>query len=168
MLGAIYGGRKAADTAFIELGRYVSSAGEDAAKPPESRARDKPEQAFTAGAQKEDRAFTWLTESEAPLESLLEEALVESLGVLRNGSQLRQALESVERLPKTGVSDEFRVRRILAEAVIKCALWRGESRGAHTRLDYPESDEACRRTTAAVFEDGQIQISYIDIPELRQ
>ena len=42
---------------------------------------------------------------------------------------------------------ELRAMLTTAEAVVRAALGRGESRGAHQRLDFPDSDERLRRGT---------------------
>lgn len=55
---------------------------------------------------------------------------------------------------------------LLAKAMLESALHRTESRGAHMRLDFPDTDESQRKTSVAAY-NGEIHISYEDIPEER-
>ena len=47
----------------------------------------------------------------------------------------------------------------LAEAMIESALFRKESRGAHTREDYPKRDPAFRGAVTAALVSGKLEIS---------
>jgi len=89
----------------------------------------------------------------------LRDLLWEHAGILREDASLRaglDALESVSRKaadmdvgPITSESFEFAVDAgfmlVAAEAVLRGALEREESRGAHHRTDYPDVDPAWRR-----------------------
>ena len=89
----------------------------------------------------------------------LRDLLWEHAGILRDDASLRaglDALESVSRKaadmdvgPITSESFEFAVDAgfmlVAAEAVLRGALEREESRGAHYRTDYPDVDPAWRR-----------------------
>ena len=89
----------------------------------------------------------------------LRDLLWEHAGILRDDASLRaglDALESVSRKaadmdvgPITSESFEFAVDAgfmlVAAEAVLRGALEREESRGAHHRTDYPDVDPAWRR-----------------------
>jgi len=56
---------------------------------------------------------------------------------------------------------------MLGRAMLLGALARKESRGAHCRTDYPERDEAFRKTTVATLAHGEIAIGFQAIPERR-
>ena len=48
-----------------------------------------------------------------------------------------------------------------SEAVLKGALARDESRGAHYKPDFPERDDAnWLKTTRASYKDGRIELNY--------
>jgi succinate dehydrogenase/fumarate reductase flavoprotein subunit len=80
--------------------------------------------------------------------------LFEKLGIIRNGYAIKKAYEKIEEMrenffqkndekdstlqEKLECLNAFDIARVLA----KSALYREESRGAHFRLDYPESDHA--------------------------
>ena len=53
----------------------------------------------------------------------------------------------------------------LAEAMLQCALARKESRGAHYREDYPEREEAYRKTLLVNNADDGIKLTFRDLPE---
>ena len=62
-----------------------------------------------------------------------------------------------------GLSGAMKAELLLARAILMCALARKESRGAHARQDYPDTDEAWRKTTRAIWQEGRIQITYEEI-----
>ena len=71
----------------------------------------------------------------------------------------------LDALPVSGEREAIRLD--LARAMLLSAIHRTESRGAHWRSDYPDKDEAQRKTTLATIRDGRISIEYRDIPERR-
>ncbi len=93
------------------------------------------------------------------LVSELQDLMWNHAGILREEESLRAGLEGVQRLqqkagemavgPLTSDSFEFAVdfqfMLIAAEAVLRSALERTESRGAHYRTDHPETDPDWRR-----------------------
>jgi succinate dehydrogenase / fumarate reductase flavoprotein subunit len=89
----------------------------------------------------------------------LQDLLWEHAGILRDQDSLRAGLDELDRLrerasdinvgPITSDSFEFAVdigfMLTAAEAVLRGALQRTESRGAHYRTDYPDTDSDWRR-----------------------
>ena len=90
----------------------------------------------------------------------LNKVMQETMGVVRNENTLLNGIQTVQAL--TGNLP------LLGMAVLKSALARKESRGAHWREDYPKSnDDDYLKTTVARFDGKQIQISFVPVPERR-
>lgn len=102
----------------------------------------------------------------------LAKILSKGLGIIRDETGIDEALRELDafgrRLQQSGKRTETEKRRLkLAEAMLLCARERKESRGAHTRADFPaRDDENWQKTTAAVFKEGKIHISFREIPLL--
>ena len=96
------------------------------------------------------------------------DTLYGALGIRRDGGRMADALHSLYRLAQVGPCSGPEMRRLLlAEAVLRSALYREESRGAHYRVDFPERDDAQRKTTVASCHFSQVMIRYRDIPAAR-
>ena len=89
-------------------------------------------------------------------EEELEKALFGGLGIVRSEKDILSALEKIR-----NISEPFNARIFFAEAVLLSALERRESRGAHYREDYPETDENCKKTTVAKLDiqNGEYKIN---------
>ena len=72
----------------------------------------------------------------------------EKLGIIRNGDDLRAALDRLDSLPLGPTSSptrgafELRNMVCVAQLIARCALERRESRGGHFRADFPAKDDA--------------------------
>lgn len=140
MLGALYGGRRAAETILF----------------------DKPL----------DACQVQIVEGEEPLAepaspawiAQVSQILLGGLGIVRNEAQLTAALDALRALHPQNPREENRLH--LAEAMLRSALERRESRGAHYREDYPEKQEAFRKMTLAEY-NGSVRISFRALPERR-
>ena len=70
----------------------------------------------------------------------LRRTMTDLVGVVRSGEGLRQALKEIARLEAAyGASPSFLNMCATATLIAGCALMREESRGAHERLDFPET-----------------------------
>jgi succinate dehydrogenase/fumarate reductase flavoprotein subunit len=107
----------------------------------------------------------------------LREILLAGMGIVREEEGMQKALDQVLALKeeaekdlqgqKTGRNLRDKNRIHLAEAMLRSALARRESRGAHYRSDYPEKDEEYRKTAVAEWKDGRACITYRPLPERR-
>lgn len=158
LLGAIFGGRTAADSAMEDLSGQTSPF--------------RPDEKMLTFAYWLGNKSTGL--SIAVLRKALNQILQKSLGIERNEKDMRLGLEQVQELraqtdglydPNATIdeNDGFLKSLCLAEAILESALNRKESRGAHTRSDYPEERESYRKTTLAVYKNGKIHISLVPI-----
>ncbi|MBR1780597.1 MAG: FAD-binding protein, partial [Oscillospiraceae bacterium] len=92
----------------------------------------------------------------------LGDILFSGLGILRDQETMEGALERLSAL-------EPSPRVTLGRAMLCSALARRESRGAHTRTDFPErDDQQYQRTTVAVCGGEGIEISFREIPARRE
>jgi len=107
------------------------------------------------------------------LQSELQRLMWEKAGPFRMGQKLAAALAEIEEmkeqeLPRLAISDQdsynldlhdgFELRAMLttAEAVVRSALARTESRGAHQREDFPDSDPKFLQNQIVELQAGQM------------
>ncbi len=93
------------------------------------------------------------------------------LGIIRNEETIQNALEELDKLTEK-VKREYDSSAeeaenqalvdccLLGKAMLLCARERRESRGAHTRSDYPAESEMYEKQTIAEFAEGKIQIHF--------
>jgi succinate dehydrogenase / fumarate reductase flavoprotein subunit len=111
------------------------------------------------------------------------------VGIFRNEDDLKQGLSGLEQLkervrrvrvegsrlfnPGWHLARDLKSMLMVSEAVAVSALARQESRGAHSRIDYPNYDEAWAAKNNIVARDGeQLKLTQMSIPgmpaELKQ
>ncbi len=139
LLGAIYGGMAAARSAALWASEHRE-----------------PEQLGPVTPQPETPGF----------QAKLGDILYGGLAILRDEATLTGALSRLEELSSATLTEAERRRLELGRAMLLSALERRESRGAHTRTDFPErNDGQFRKTTVAAIRNGAVQISFIPVPE---
>ncbi|MFQ5791028.1 MAG: fumarate reductase/succinate dehydrogenase flavoprotein subunit, partial [Acidobacteriota bacterium] len=100
----------------------------------------------------------------------LQELMQNHVGIARDETGLRRALEEIEKLkdrvrrvsvkgnreynPGWNTALDLKSLLIVSEAAARAGLERRESRGAHTRLDFPQSDAEWERMEVVVRRDG--------------
>jgi succinate dehydrogenase / fumarate reductase, flavoprotein subunit len=117
-----------------------------------------------------------------PLSRRLRDALWEGCGVVRDADGLERTLDVIDDL--RSVLDDVDVREtsqgwedlarlhalraglVAAEATVRGALTRTESRGAHNRRDHPEPDDEQRHTIVCTLEDGELVQSTKPVPDV--
>ncbi|MBR1534128.1 MAG: FAD-binding protein [Ruminococcus sp.] len=140
LLGAIYGGRVAADSALD------STCKETASLNPVSPYSD----VSPAVAQR------------------ISDILYASLPIMRNEQVMQNAEKELTDMLNGKCTEAEKNRLYLALAMVQSAINRRESRGAHKRTDYPErDDEHYRKSSIASLRDGQVVLTLRDIPERR-
>lgn len=113
----------------------------------------------------------------------LQETMQNLVGIIRTEVELKQALNDIgeleERASKVGIeghrqynpgwhlSIDLRSMLTVAEAVTKAALERKESRGGHTRNDYPGMDPEFGKVNVRVRrQDDGIVVEQIPLPQM--
>ena len=150
MLGALYGGKVAAESVTLTCKG-------------ESLHSDEPVDLGLAPTQwREERMV-------APVQvERLCSVLWEGLGIAREETVLSSAAKGLEELLAGDLTPWERNRTLLGKAIVSSALARQESRGAHYRTDFPRRDDAqFQKTTVTVCRDGAIDIVFRPIPERR-
>jgi succinate dehydrogenase / fumarate reductase, flavoprotein subunit len=123
------------------------------------------------------------TENPFALHEELQEVMGTHAGIARTGDQLGQGLEKILALQRraeqmhVGGSMLFnpgwhacrddRFMLMLCEAILRSAIERKESRGAHWRLDYPDQDASWgARNIVVSRSDGGMQVGTRPVPQI--
>ena len=114
----------------------------------------------------------------------LQETMQKLVGIIRQESELKEAIEKVavlkERAGNTGVERnrqynpgwhlaiDLRSLLTVSEAIAKAALERKESRGAHTRDDYPKPEDEFAKVNVVVKEtsEGEMSVAQEPLPQM--
>jgi len=113
----------------------------------------------------------------------LQETMQNLVGIFRNKQDLLRALEELEKLkeraaqlrvegsrlfnPGWHLAQDLKAMQTVSEAVTRSALAREESRGAHSRIDYPGLDPAWGTKNNVVVREGSAMVlGQSPVPEL--
>ena len=104
------------------------------------------------------------------LHAELQHTMNDLVGIIRTGSEMQQALDKIEEFkaryrnieadgrrefnPGWHLAMDMRNMLLVSECIAKSALARTESRGGHTRDDYPKMDAQWRRTLLVCRAEG--------------
>ena len=117
------------------------------------------------------------------LQQELQEAMQEGAGLAREEKSLKICLDQVLELrqraarihvpgsrkynPGWHTARDLRFMLTIAEAIVRAAIERRESRGAHWRLDYLEKDPALGRVNFIAYgESGRVKLKTRPVPEM--
>ncbi|NJC69537.1 fumarate reductase/succinate dehydrogenase flavoprotein subunit [Planosporangium thailandense] len=123
-------------------------------------------------------------ESPYALQSELQQTMNDLVGIIRRRSELEESLARLadlkERIKKVGVGGgrrynpgwhlalDLRNMVIVSECTAKAALEREESRGGHTREDFPKMDPSWRRVNLVCSLRGEdVQLERKPLPKMR-
>ena len=113
----------------------------------------------------------------------LEETMQNYVGIFRNEEDLQKGLSELKNLkrraagvkvdgsrlfnPGWHLARDLKSMLTVSEAVALSALERKESRGAHSRIDYPKYDDTWAKQNNVIVRDGdQMRLKQTPIPEL--
>ncbi len=111
--------------------------------------------------------YKYMSAADKKISSVIEHELATGLGIIRNGRNLQMAIDSINNCinnyiqsldiaKEQQLSDELINRYRFSIAMLNSALERRESRGAHTREDYPDTLEEYRRTSVIKWSGNHI------------
>ncbi|HUR14718.1 MAG TPA: FAD-binding protein, partial [Mycobacteriales bacterium] len=114
----------------------------------------------------------------------LQGAMQELVGIIRNGEEVTQALSTIERLkgkrltaeggrafnPGWHLALDMRNMLRVSECIAKAALAREESRGGHTRDEFPAADPEWGRTNliCTLNDDNSITLTKKPLPQMTE
>ena len=181
-VGGANGANRLSGNAITEAFVFGQCAGHHAGEYSKKTGRDW-ESRYAAAAVEQARAVRNLRKTGGPppiaLQSEIKDLMWECTGPFRTGDGLRHALARIqqirEEIPSLSISGderfnldlqdwfELRAMATIAEAVVVSALARTESRGAHQRLDFPESDPSMVRNQTLRLRDGRLVTQWVPV-----
>ncbi len=184
--GGMHGANRLGGNSLSDLLVFGKRAGEGAAQYAKGRAGEPlPSDAQVTDIGRHTLSPFERAEGENPYAVLqdLQETLHNLVGIIRTESELKEAVELIrtyrDRAEKVRVvgsraynpgwntAIDLRSMLLVAEACAKAALARRESRGGHTRDDFPAPDAEFGKINHTVrFEGGEVTITPAPLPEM--
>lgn len=163
MLGAIHGGWVVA-----ELLEEISSENNDSKEYNQTLNCEYEAYENWKELQKEDNNI-----SSYEIENEIADIMNKTMGIYRTESELKEGLDRLDLLETINVNshgnyyDYILIKSLvdIAKSMILSALARKESRGAHQRLDYPETSDEYLKTTVISFNSDELEITFNDTEE---
>src|SRR5262249_46139883 len=125
------------------------------------------------------------TDGENPyqLQKELHEIMSTYVGIFREEKDLKIGIDKLQALkarakkvkangnkvynPGWHLCRDMQNMMVISEAIAKSALSRTESRGAHSRLDYPNTDDKQSKENTSVFKSGEeMKLEKTPLPEM--
>jgi succinate dehydrogenase/fumarate reductase flavoprotein subunit len=168
--GGLHGANRLGGNSLSEVFAMGGVAGEAAAA---ASARPGPGLPAAASRREAERLAALVGNNADAIEDLrraLKELMWRSAGVLRSREGLERGLEEIEALrsavARPAAPDqrsliralELRNMIVVAEMVLRAALHRSESRGAHWRVDYPGEDHSWQRSVLVRRKGSRITV----------
>ncbi len=183
---SVHGANRLGGNSLLEAVVFGARTGDAAARYATESVNGKGVAATPAAARDYERKLRILLDRDGgPQQHLLRDKLAdtmqEKVGVFRTGEELRDAKAVIDDLRDqfTGVSVDDKGRTFnqslihtietgwlidLAACMVEGAVERTESRGAHSRTDFPErDDENWMKHTLSYLEDDQIRLDYSEV-----
>jgi succinate dehydrogenase / fumarate reductase flavoprotein subunit len=183
--GGMHGSNRLGGNSLSDLLVFGKRAGEAAALRAKGAARPAaPTAAQLAEAEAEALApFTNATgDNPYTVWSSLQDAMQELVGIIRNGDEVKEALRVIEDLktraykveggrvfnPGWNLAIDMRNLLRVSECIAKAAIEREESRGGHTRDEFPKPSEEWGRLNliCTLNEQGSIDLTRKDLPQM--
>ncbi|HEY9686649.1 MAG TPA: fumarate reductase/succinate dehydrogenase flavoprotein subunit [Coleofasciculaceae cyanobacterium] len=114
----------------------------------------------------------------------LQEIMQHKVGIVRTAAELEAAIGELDQIgarvakmavdgsiqfnPGWHLAQDLRNMVTVSKAVARCALQRTESRGGHTRLDYPDYSDEWSTKNAIIRKgaDGKMELTTVQLPEM--
>ncbi|GAB3207713.1 succinate dehydrogenase subunit A [Marinactinospora thermotolerans DSM 45154] len=187
--GGMHGSNRLGGNSLSDLLVFGRRCGLGAAAYLDSLGADRPAVPAAAVAEAATAATAPLSRSEGDNPYLLHREIQRTMndlvGIVRNGAEIEQAIARLEKLdarvagvrveggrcynPGWHLALDLRNMLLVSQAVARCALEREESRGGHTRDDFPRMSARWRRITLAARLDGSdVVVEHRRTPPMRR
>jgi succinate dehydrogenase / fumarate reductase flavoprotein subunit len=187
--GGMHGSNRLGGNSLSDLLVFGKRAGDGAVDYLDSLGASRPAVPSSAVAEAEEEALTPLGraggENPYTVHAELQQTMNDLVGLIRRESEVKEALAALEKFraraaqvsveggraynPGWHIALDLRNMLIVADAVAKAALERQESRGGHTRDDYPGMSPEWRKINliCSLDSDGTVSLARKPVPAIR-